>query len=525
MLVVITMIAFLLCRTQPIPLVTLWAITAATFLTIRLVVLKKIAKEPIANSKNKLYMVGFFSFLNGVAQGACLLFFNELPDIDRSILSMILLSLGAGSIGTSAGYQPLFWCYVSPLLLSLSAFWVLNINSGVDNFLATWVGLQMLVLVGTLATLGHDTFRFFSASVQSMADQQRLTNELSTALTQQETERQRAENSNQSKSRFLAAASHDLRQPVHILKLYSVALHSAKLPDESRAIVEEMNHAINSLGDQLNSLLDMSKLDSGIEVPNKIRLCLNTLINTITSDQKRIVENKGLTLEINLPENIWVKSDPVMLSQIIRNILGNAIKYTEHGKISITLLAQDNDASLTIADTGMGIEENQLNHIFEEFYQAGNPERDSEKGLGLGLSIVNRIATLLSHSIDIKSKPGTGTQVSISLPQVAPEIAVTSNPTPSALPPMTTEALWIHVVDDNEMVRSSMVCALQATGNRTTATSSTVETKKFLSNAGSPDLFLIDVRLRGNDSGLKTLDYVNAAHPTADIAFISGNPI
>ena len=519
--ITIGLIAFLLNRTIDSSLALLWFAVAFTFLSIRLIVLHWINKSDRWNHETKLSWICILSVINGSMHASSLIFFSALPEVDRAILSMILMALGAGSVGTSAGYQPVFWCYTTPVLLSSSVSWLFNVYSTIPQLYAIWIGISMLFLFATLASLSHHTFRYFTSSVIAISREKSLTQQLTTALEQAQLEKSKAEASNRSKVRFLAAASHDLRQPVHVLTLFSAALQQQNLSDEAMKISGDMEKAISSLASQLHSLLDVSKLDAGIVEPKLANLSYSGLVETLVRESLYDAEMAGLTIASEVEPDIKILTDSIMLTQIVRNLLTNAIKYTHRGSITVKLHKRDGQIVLQIIDTGVGIAENDRNNVFEEFYQVGNTHRDASEGLGLGLSIVQRLCNLLGASIELDSSIGQGTSVTVVHPVGEHEYnAITVEP--SSKTPIRNYGFKIHVIDDQILIRQGTCTLLDSLGCETSSAASTAESLAMV-RSDNPDVFFVDLRLEGGDSGLYAIESLQPIFPEAHFIMISGD--
>ncbi len=521
--VVIVMITILLYRAQPMPSVLVWTFIATLHTVVHILVFGFIQNNQRLSVEKKTLYICALTCLNGVVLSSCLVFFNALPIADRTILTIIFLALAAGSIGAFAGYKPMYLCFVAPIILPLTLLWLAYITSEIDPMISTWIASLLLVITGLLAAIGQDTFDFFSTSITSNQEKNKLNEELIAALEQQEISKRNAERSNQSKTRLLASVSHDLRQPVHVLNLFGTALKHANLEDDAKKIVEDMNKAIFDLSSQINVLLDITKFDGISYEPTIRKLCVTDVMKMIAHTHRVEITNRGLSLNIEWEENLCVKSDQQLLAQIIRNLVGNAIKYTPDGHITLRAHSDGEEVLLSIIDTGIGINQSELNSIFEEYYQIDNPERNLQKGLGLGLFIVKRAVDILNHSIEAKSVPGVGSTFTIRMkrshgtvdslvPTTEPIANLSSNPT----------NLRVHVIDDDVMVCKSMRSALEALGCEVSTTQSTEATSEYFSNHNSPDLFIIDIRLQGDDSGFITHRYVSKFHPNSKSVFMSG---
>ncbi len=246
--------------------------------------------------------------------------------------------------------------------------------------------------------------------------------ETSRALAEQDRARQAAERADRAKSRFLAAASHDLRQPMQALRLYLDAL-AVRLSDPvAQAILDKAQVAMASGEGLLSALLDVSTLDAGMVQPSPRTLPLGEMLSDLLADCGPDAAAKGLSLRV-VDTGLHTCSDPVLLRRILRNLVVNAIRYTDQGGVLVGCRRMGNSVRVEVWDTGCGIPQDKQDAIFEEFYQLGNPSRDRAQGLGLGLSIVQRTAALLGHPVSVRSQPGRGSVFAIALPLVSAEAA------------------------------------------------------------------------------------------------------
>ena len=242
------------------------------------------------------------------------------------------------------------------------------------------------------------------------------------AATNAELQRQRdeAERANQSKSRFLAAASHDLRQPLHALNLFGAEMEARVTTSDLHRLSRQINIAIGSMGELLDAMLDVSRLDIAELTPHLQPVALGPLLDVAAQSHRHSAEAKGLILTVR-PTRKWVMSDPIYLGRIIGNLIGNAVRYTPSGRIVAGVRNAGKNIRIEVWDTGIGIAQEHLTQVFQEFYQVANQERDSAKGLGLGLSIVERLTNALGHQVEVRSKPGSGSVFIITVPLAAPE--------------------------------------------------------------------------------------------------------
>jgi len=232
-------------------------------------------------------------------------------------------------------------------------------------------------------------------------------------------QREEAERANMAKSRFLAAAGHDLRQPLHALNMFSAELESRVSTPVLRRLSHQISTAVGSLGELLAALLDVSRLDVSELNPQRQAVELFPLLEAAALNHQRSADAKQIHLQVK-PTRLWVDSDPRYLTRIVSNLVGNAVRYTQKGRVVVGVRSQQGMVRIEVWDTGIGIPAEHLAGVFQEFYQVHNPERDANKGLGLGLSIVDRLAKALDHPITVRSTPGKGTVFIVTLPKAKP---------------------------------------------------------------------------------------------------------
>lgn len=229
-----------------------------------------------------------------------------------------------------------------------------------------------------------------------------------------------AERANEAKSRFLAAASHDLRQPLQATRLFLEVLLLRLSDPNQRAIAERAQHALEATDGLLNTLLDISTLEAGVVTPDVTVFAIDKLLLRLGDEALAQADAKGVSFHV-VPCRLMVRSDLVLLERMVRNLLANALRYTERGGILLGCRRRGRDAlRIDVCDTGPGIPEDKLDMIFEDFFQLGNSERDPQRGLGLGLSVVQRTGRLLGHPVGVRSRLGRGSTFSITVPLALP---------------------------------------------------------------------------------------------------------
>lgn len=263
---------------------------------------------------------------------------------------------------------------------------------------------------------------------------------------------QELEAANAAKSRFLASASHDLRQPVVTIGLLVDLLRDLSGDERQRAMVERVDNAVASMETLLGGLLDLSRFDAGTVSPRREAVDLQALFAAIESHASEAARLKGLRLRFRTGR-LAARSDPLLLEQILRNLVSNALRYTDRGGVLVTARPRRRHVVLQVWDTGIGIPLEQQAAVFEEFVQLHNPARERSRGMGLGLAIVHRAARLLGHRLWLRSEPGRGSCFSVELP-LAPLPAPLATPLPAGTTPLA--GLCLALVEDDEAVRAAL---------------------------------------------------------------------
>jgi signal transduction histidine kinase/CheY-like chemotaxis protein len=350
--------------------------------------------------------------------------------------------------------------------------------------------LTFLVAAPTLAVV---VGRQFVAGLELRFENMRLIEDL-------RRQRERADEANRAKSRFLAAASHDLRQPAHALGLLAGALSALRLGPQARRLADQINGSVRALDALFAVLLDVSKLDAGIVEARFETVDVGPLLSRLVLDYREQAAAKGVSLRL-APTSLIVFSDPILLEQAVRNLISNAVKYTDAGGVVVGARRRAGKVSVEVWDTGRGIPPSHAEAIFEEFYQIDNPGRDRDNGLGLGLAIVRRIGPLIGADLDFASAPGRGSVFRLVLAR-----GERANLPAPAAAPIAQGALrrgLILVIDDEEAIRDAMVALLRRWGHDVLAVGSAEEA---LSQGGDvPDVIICDHRLRGGETGADSL--------------------
>jgi len=347
----------------------------------------------------------------------------------------------------------------------------------------------------------------FVALVQDISNQKRTEHDLQDA-------KETAERTNAAKTRFLAAASHDLRQPLHALKLLLAALSSTADDDRRRDIMARMTTGVDSMGSMLNALLDVSELEAGGIKPEISDFPVTGLFDLVTSSVAPRARDKHLDLRI-IRSSLTLRSDPALLARVVENFLTNAVRYTESGKILLGCRRRNGAVRIEVWDSGIGIPQNQYADIFEEFRQLDNPGRDRSKGLGLGLAIAGRMAEMLQHPIDLHSTLGKGSMFAVEVPLGAAR----SECPPKAPSPAGNEqslhGVNILIVENDLDVLEATIELLDDWGANAIPAMSYEEAVQEASGPSIPDLMIADYRLTDQNTGLDAIRRIREIHSAA----------
>ena len=321
-----------------------------------------------------------------------------------------------------------------------------------------------------------------------------------------------AERANSAKSRFLAAASHDLRQPLQSLTLLRDLLGRVVVEDRAQALLARFDQTLGAMSGMLNTLLDINQIEAGTVQPHPVVFPVSDVLERLRGEFDTLAQGRGLSLRI-VPCAGLVHSDPHLLEQMIRNLLGNAIKYTRQGRILLGCKRAGDVLRVEVWDTGIGIAADELQAIFEEFHQVSSAPADSERGLGLGLSIVQRLGVLLGHAVGVRSVPGKGSVFAISLPRCSvpaldalPRAAITP-PAPEA----ERHQCRIMVVEDDAEVLDLLEQLLRAQGYSAMGAPDSAAAMQMVSEgAFRPEILLTDYNLPNRSNGLDLLASMRA---------------
>ena len=342
-----------------------------------------------------------------------------------------------------------------------------------------------------------------------------LAAQLQVETEQAEAARREAEAANRSKTQFFAAASHDLRQPLHAMGLFAEALRQRSKDPEVAGLVNSINESVDALEGLFGELLDITRLDAGTVPVNPAPVLLGDLFARLRLHFEPTAFEKGLALTFHGARHV-AHADPVALERILRNLLSNAIRYTQDGGVLVSCRPRGGELRLQVWDSGAGIAEADLPRIFEEFFQVQGSrplEARQRKGLGLGLSIVRRLAGLIGTEVQVRSRPGAGTVFSFNVPVgVMPAQGAVSESAAAPVPAWSLQGRRIVVVEDEPAVREGLAVLLQAWGAQVVDFESLAALQAWLDGpeAQAPDVAIADYRLGDGTDGLQALALLRA---------------
>jgi len=332
------------------------------------------------------------------------------------------------------------------------------------------------------------------------------------------------EAANQAKSRFIAAASHDLRQPLHALGLFVAQLHGRLRAAERSQIISRIEAALSAMNELFSALLDISKLDAGATTINITVFPVAHLLAHAETTFAGAAREKKLSFRA-MPSDAWVRSDFILLEQIVFNLITNALRYTRSGGVVVGCRKRGDQLRIEVWDSGIGIAADQHDKIFGEFYRLGEPDRDRRAGLGLGLAIVDRLCRLLDHPIEVRSTVGKGSVFAVTVPLApANKRAIEASIVPRAQPSLSHDKL-VLVIDDDPLVLEGMSGIFRKWGCRViTADSDSKALKAVAEQDDLPDLIISDYHLANDRTGIETIEWLRGELSVQIPAFlISGD--
>ncbi len=477
-----------------------WAVVLSLCLTYSIIDTRRILAHrlSVAEAPKLTRRLVVFMAITGTAWGA--LAFGILGNttaVGTIVVICILAGILGGSVGMLSPVLPAFIAFALPIV-GLTATKMVELNDPAYSAFSFIAVMYLAVLIAqarnsSIATRSAIELRFENIAL----------------IRQAEAARHEAEDANNAKSKFLAAASHDLRQPIHAQGLFLSVLSRTQLNPQQVELVNNISAASSASVEMLNTLLDFSRIDAGVVQPRKESYRIQHMLNKIEREFEPQADAKGLAYR-SRETDLTVQSDPALVELILRNLVSNAIRYTERGAVLVACRKRGDFASLEVWDTGIGVATDQQSEIFKEFHQLGNPERDRQNGLGLGLSIVQGLTKALGHKLSLHSRLQRGSVFKLTLP-----LAHTFSIIPHSFREHVSieysnnllQNVKVLVIDDDEAVLSAMTLLLESWECQV-ASASSIEQAMVLALESMPDVLISDYRLRNQHTGAQAIQQI-----------------
>jgi signal transduction histidine kinase/CheY-like chemotaxis protein len=437
------------------------------------------------------------------------LFYPTISDILRMYICMLYCCWLAGAMASLGARPRLYAAYAFLFTLGL---WVGWLRSDSQTVLPVLVMLFIYALV--LSSFARNFARQVDEGVEIRFINDRLIQELTRA-------REAAEKSSEEKSRFLAVASHDLRQPLHAVTLLNGMLSRPQSAEQVNEISRQMGRSLLTLGRLFNSLLDFSKIEADKVVPHLAWQPLAPLLEQIGQEYASLASQKGLSLTVDTTE-LSVRTDPQLLERILRNLVDNAIKFTDAGGVALRVSQEPGRLVLSVLDSGPGIPARLREHIFQPYYQQAGGK--AQRGLGLGLAIVRGLAERMGLAIRIDDAESGGARFDVVFPTEAVGSGRRHEERPAASPEeVDLRGYFIAYIDDDPSAREALGLLVRDWGCRSVIAASLDEALPLLEGQGTPDVILSDFALAGEVTGLQVIEQMRERYGPVAGAILTGD--
>ncbi len=492
------LVAITMYTAFPLVTVALWFAASVANQISRLVLLRMYNRAaPDADDAPRwgnYWLVG--AVVSGVLWSSTLwLFFSPDAPQQQIVLMSLLVSVCGVAVAITSMHLPSYYAFLFTTLLPVIARYIWE--GGRYDLLIAFI---VTVLMVALWKVGRNFNALIERALRNRYANEVLSKRLEAQNVELSQARDRADQASRAKSQFFAAASHDLRQPLHAMGLFAAALSAkAREPDVAN-LVTSISSSVEALEGLFNELLDISKIDSGKVKPEITDVSVTALFDRLRMDFEPEAFDRGLSFRMP-SRSAWVRSDPVLLERILRNLISNAMRYTRTGGVLVSTRLRKGKLRFEVWDTGMGIAPDDQARIFEEFVQLANAERDRRKGLGLGLSIVQRLAALLGHPVSLSSRPGRGTVFRVDVPMGrAPVVRVAAARVERSQADLGGRC--ILVIDDEASIVDGMSALLGSWGAEALIAGTAAEAMaQVTARDAPPDLIIADYQLRDGEIG------------------------
>ena len=432
------------------------------------------------------------------------------PGFGTVFIIVAMMGMATSAMGSIGAYLPYYYASVSPFILSLICACFI---ADIEGLTLQPIGLSLIIFTAAIYWFAYSHNQSLLQSFRRQHDNMRLAELYRSA-------KEHAEASSRAKSRFLAAASHDLRQPLHTLGLYSELLNNKELSaPQQQNIVTKLQHSNDALRTMLNQILDVSQVQAGALKAVNTQVNMRDVFTTLRNTFEDSAADNGLELAFYGHQHT-VMTDKGMLLRILSNLISNAIRYTERGKVLIACRRHGNALRLQVTDSGLGIPTEQQSLVFEEYFQLNNPQRNRTLGLGLGLSIVCGLCDTLNTRVQLRSTPGHGSTFSFELPRgtTCAQDGVSTLPSPMAAIPSDISVL---LIDDDQDILNAATQLLTHWGTDVTSATSGADAEHQLASQ-SVDIIISDYRLK-DENGIDLLCRLQVRHPDTHCVLLTGD--
>lgn len=434
------------------------------------------------------------SLFSGVIWSAAAFLFYVSGSVEHQVfIFALIITLSISSVIVGAYWFPSFYLFAVPTFCALSVRLLMEGTSA-------YFGLAVLLMFYLLVTVS-----LCKELRKSMRSEMRLRHESHALAEALQLKTEEAQKAVKAKSQFLAAASHDLRQPLHALSLFVDALKDSKSETERANIFPRIELSLDALRRLFDALLDMSRLDAHVVIPETSHFDIAEFLNEIAEEFKSEASEKNLKLKVHA-RSLIVETDRLLLERVLRNLISNALRYTDSGGVLLSARLRGNKVLLQVWDTGIGIPEESKEDIFIEFQQLHNSHRDRTQGLGLGLALVRRLCELLGHTLVLSSQSGKGSVFSIVIPEGRACMVISEKVEP-VMHSWNLSERYILVIDDERDILQAMQTILLKWGCNVVIAESLADAVNELDERNIvPEIVLSDLRLRDNKTGIEAID-------------------
>lgn len=490
----------LILQHQPSGRVLGWLAGMALYSALRMVLYQGRRRYPVTDTNARRWALVLIVASGGAGLmwgSITWLFFTPEDLYTQAIIAIVLCGILSSATQSIGSYWPAHLAFAIPCSLPFSIHCLIEGGSAL-----TILGLLSLLFLLFTASFARSIPLALRQSIQLRMENEALVESLTLA-------KEQAEASERRKTQFLAAASHDLRQPIHAMGLFVPALqrlvrHARPSPHALADIADRMHSVLESMGQLLQVLMEISRLDSGVITVRQAPCAVNRILRQVCEVLREQARAKGLRLRL-VETPLWVQADPAILHTVLLNLVANAVRYSERGGVLVGARRRAGEVEIQVWDTGIGIPAQDLPRVFDEFYQASNARRASaqSRGFGLGLSIVHRSAELLGARLDVRSRLGRGSVFSVFLPGCEPMVEPPA-PARTFSPALTGQ--WVLVLDNDEQVVRALTHLLSSLGHRVLG-AQTMRAALVLAwnNSASISLIVVDFHLSETFDGLQAI--------------------